>query len=519
MTPDLQSPSVQGFGAQVSHPGDDRPQTDSLSTRLTRMNLLVSGAVLLLAALAFFSYDLISFRQDLVQNLNAEAQIVGDNSVSALTFNDQQSATATLASLRRSPDILAAVLTGSNGEVFARYEAPDQIPVEPYALSARQNEVATTSRTHVIVARRILFEGKPVGVVTISATLNEIGQRARQYLLIACIILLFCMAAALLISAASRRLIAQPIIALADTALLVSRGQDYTVRADIHADSSEIVVLVDAFNTMLSQIGERDAALNRARNELEARVEERTAELQAANRELEAFSYTVAHDLRGPLDAVSGIAFLLSQSYGSGQDDSVMPMLAQLTASTTNMGLLIDDLLNFARASTTQIRAVPVDLAAIARGIAAELTTSDPEREIQFQIADVPEVLADAGLMRIVLDNLLRNAWKYTSRHPHGCIEFGARQTLATKEEPARTIYFVRDDGAGFDPSRMTHLFQPFQRLHAKSEFPGTGIGLATVQRILARQGGSIWATGAIEKGATFYFTFDSGLAPDGPPA
>ena len=131
-------------------------------------------------------------------------------------------------------------------------------------------------------------------------------------------------------------------------------------------------------------------------------------------------------------------------------------------------------------------------------------------------IDELPEVIADAGLMRIVLGNLLRNAWKYTSRHPHGCIEFGARQTLATKTAPSRMVYFVRDDGAGFDPGRANQLFQPFQRLHGKNEFPGTGIGLATVQRILARQGGSIWATGAVEKGATFYFTLDARPAPDG---
>jgi light-regulated signal transduction histidine kinase (bacteriophytochrome) len=322
------------------------------------------------------------------------------------------------------------------------------------------------------------------------------------------VIMVFCMAAALAISSISRRLIAQPIIALAGTARLVSRDRDYTIRADVLADSSEIAVLVDAFNTMLTQIQERDAALTQARNQLESRVEERTAELRAANRELEAFSYTVAHDLRGPLDAIAGIAFLLNQSHGQ-TDEHTRHMLEQLRASTAGMGLLIDDLLNFARASTAPIQSKPIDLSAIARKIAAELTPSDPARDVQFQIAETPEVSADAGLMRIVLDNLLRNSWKYTSHHASACIEFGARQEIGPDGTLGKVVYFVRDDGAGFDPSGIDHLFQPFQRLHAKSEFAGTGIGLATVQRILARQGGSIWAEGAVEKGATFYFTFD----------
>jgi signal transduction histidine kinase len=483
----------------------------SLSARLTRMNLLVSGAVLVLAALAFFSFDLLSFRNDLIRNLGAEAQIVGENSVSALTFNDPQTAEATLASLRGSPDVLSAVLVTNDGAIFARYGDPTQNTAQSHRLAPSEPDHAWSSGTHVLLAHRIIFQGKPAGIVCISATLTEIGQRARQYLLIAAIILLFCMAAALLISSISRRLIADPIVALADTALRVSRNQDYSVRADIRADSSEIAVLVDAFNTMLTQIGERDAALTQARDLLEARVEERTAELRAANRELEAFSYTVAHDLRGPLDAISGIAFLLAQSREIAADPGSQTILEQLKLSTANMGTLIDDLLNFARASTTPAKSAPVNLTAIATEVAAELTTSNPSREVEFQIAGTPEARADAGLMHIVLDNLLRNAWKYTSHHRRACIEFGARQMPVPHRGTSELVYFVRDDGAGFDPARIDQLFQPFQRLHGKSEFPGTGIGLATVQRILARQGGLIWAEGAVEKGATFYFTVNQG--------
>jgi light-regulated signal transduction histidine kinase (bacteriophytochrome) len=165
------------------------------------------------------------------------------------------------------------------------------------------------------------------------------------------------------------------------------------------------------------------------------------------------------------------------------------------------MAALIDDLLNFARASTSPVKRDDVSLTTMAHQIATDLRSSDPGRAVEFAIADLPAVEADAGLMRIVMDNLLRNAWKYTSHHAKACIEFGA------KLMNGRTVYFVRDDGAGFDPHRVGEMFQPFHRLHSKSEFQGTGIGLATVQRIMTRHGGEIWAEGGVEKGATFFFT------------
>jgi signal transduction histidine kinase len=345
-----------------------------------------------------------------------------------------------------------------------------------------------------------MFRGSSLGVVYISATLNEIGQRARHYLLIAGLILLLCMLAALLISSLSRKLVAQPIASLAETARSISREHDYSVRAEESTDSVEMSVLTEAFNDMLQQIQQSESALRRSRNELEQRVEERTAELSAANRELEAFSYTVAHDLRGPLDSITGLAYLLAGA-SSQLDPNSREMVQRLQDSTKNMSALIDDLLNFARASTAPIKRDQVSLTSIALRIAGDLRSSEPTRSVDFNIADLPPVEADAGLMRIVLDNLLRNAWKYTSHHAKACIEFGAKLI------DGRMVYFVRDDGAGFDPSRTGEIFQPFHRLHSKSEFPGTGIGLATVQRILTREGGEIWAEGGVEKGAAFYFT------------
>jgi signal transduction histidine kinase len=475
----------------------------SLSSLLTRMNVLVSGVVLLLAALAFFSYDLFSFRQSLIVALEADAQIVGDNSVSAILFNDQQSAIQTLASLQHSPNVAGAIIRMPDGLLFARYGAvsPSQ-KASIHNLAPGENDRWWPSpNERVLVAHRVTFEGKTVGIVYVVGSLAEMHQRARRYALISGLILLLCMAASLPLSAWSRRWITEPMASLAATAMTVSRQRDYTLRAETDGNSREIRTLVSAFNGMLAQIQQRDQALTEARDELEARVEARTAELRAANRELEAFSYTVAHDLRGPLDAVSGIVFLLTQNAAMESEGQAREMLEQLKTSTAGMAVLIDDLLHFARATTAPVKREGVNMSAMAREIAADLHRSHPERRAHFVIAELPEVETDGGLLHIVLDNLLRNAWKYTSHHADALIEFGG------KPQGDGMIYFVRDDGAGFDTEGRERLFQPFQRLHSKSEFPGTGIGLATVERILKRLGGRIWAEGVIEVGAAFYFT------------
>ncbi len=482
-----------------------KPGSRSISAKLMWMNLVVSATVLALAVLAFFFYDLISFRQNMIRNLESSAQIVGTNSVSPLLFDDQQSAAATLAALRTSPDVVAAALVANDGSTFAEYRrSANGQPVPIRALDAGKNDEDWVTGTHLLLAHRIIFEGKAAGTVYIAAELTETWRRARQYLLIACAVLLICMGAGLLISSTARRLVARPMVELAETARRVSRERDYSVRAAPHPDKDEIAVLIEAFNEMLVQIQDRDTALNRARDQLEARVQERTAALRAANRELEAFSYTVAHDLRGPLDAVQGMVYILESLGKEKREGERAEILEQVRQTTHNMAGLIDDLLNLSRASTVALRKAPVNLSEMVWQIAEDLKRSDPERRVEFKIAHLPEVEADGGLIRVALDNLIRNAWKYTSRHEEACIEFGAMRMRG------ETVYYVKDDGAGFDPKLNDQLFQPFHRLHSRSEFPGTGIGLATVARILARHGGRIWAEGAVDKGATFWFTLRS---------
>jgi light-regulated signal transduction histidine kinase (bacteriophytochrome) len=287
---------------------------------------------------------------------------------------------------------------------------------------------------------------------------------------------------------------------LAEIARRISRDRNYSIRAGETGGHGEVAVLVEAFNDMLSQIEVRDEALRKARDELEQRVEERTRQLVAANKELEAFSYSVSHDLRGPLEVIGGIHYLLESNYAEKLDAEANDYVQRIGQATQRMSQLIEDLLNLSRLSSSEIHREKLDLSSLARSIAAELCQSDPQRKVEFVIADCALVDGDARLLRIAMENLLGNSWKYTSHHEQARIEFGC------EERNGARVYFVRDDGAGFDARHSGRLFGAFQRLHSQNRFPGTGIGLATVQRIIRRHGGEVWAEGAVEKGAIFYF-------------
>ena len=238
--------------------------------------------------------------------------------------------------------------------------------------------------------------------------------------------------------------------------------------------------------------------------QLEERVHDRTAQLEETNKELEAFCYAVSHDLRAPLRSIDGFTLALVEDYAPGLDDQARHFCQRIRSATQKMGHLIDDLLRLSRTTRGELNVGVVDLTAIAWRIANELRAAEPERQVAFLIAPELRGNGDAQLLEVVLENLLDNAWKFTGKHKQATIEFGADW------REGQSAYFVRDDGAGFDMSTADRLFTPFQRMHIAAEFPGNGIGLATVKRIIQRHGGKIWAESAVERGATFHFTLGS---------
>ena len=270
---------------------------------------------------------------------------------------------------------------------------------------------------------------------------------------------------------------------------IMFRGNKYAINS---AKKQILDLLLSVYEAAI----QRNDQLISTQAELEASNEN----LVAANQELEAFSFTVSHDLRSPLNIISGYTQILQSEYANELDAEAREFLDHILTASFSMARLIDDLLQFSRSGRSEIKTERVDVSAMAKSVLADIRQRDPSREINTFIQEGLEVQADPALMRVVLDNLLGNAWKYTGKKINPEISFGLLET-ATKK-----FFYVRDNGAGFDMSKADKLFNPFQRFHTNQEFQGTGVGLATVRRIIERHGGRIWAESQPGQGATFYF-------------
>lgn len=283
------------------------------------------------------------------------------------------------------------------------------------------------------------------------------------------------------------------------------------VFAELYRKVEEVKRQARQLEEEIARRKQAEEEIRKLNESLEARVAKRTAELTLSNQELEAFSYSVAHDLRAPLRSINGFSQRLLDNYTDQLDEKGKNYLQRVCASSRRMGQLIEDLLKLSRISRCEMSQETVDLSALAEEVATELRRDQPERRVELVI--VPGLMAqgDGRLLRVALENLLGNAWKFTGNHSHVRIEFGV-----TRHNDQR-VYFVRDDGVGFDMAYGNKLFKAFERLHPVAEFPGNGIGLAIVRRIIHRHGGLVWAEGALEQGATFYFTLGSGLVSFNP--
>jgi len=272
---------------------------------------------------------------------------------------------------------------------------------------------------------------------------------------------------------------------------------------------SERTVALKLMNDRLMQeIADRTRAEDEVRklnDDLEALVAERTRQLKAVNKELEAFAYSVSHDLRAPLRAVEGFSQALLEDYTDALDAQGKDYLKRVSSEARRMAQLIQDLLILSRVTRAEMNLQPVDLTALATDIFEMLRSGEPSRQVQVHVAPGLAAHGDPRLLRQVLENLLGNAWKFTSNRQDARVDFGSEARDGSQ------TFWVRDNGAGFDMEYADKLFTPFLRLHGMTEFPGTGVGLSTVQRIIARHGGQIWADAAVDQGATFYFTLDGG--------
>ncbi|OHD91043.1 PAS domain S-box protein [Sulfuricurvum sp. RIFCSPLOWO2_12_FULL_43_24] len=287
-----------------------------------------------------------------------------------------------------------------------------------------------------------------------------------------------------------------------ETVFIANNGSNIDVSVTLSPikDSNGEIIGISKIVRDITEKKRAEDQIHTLNAELERKVVERTAALQSAYDEMEAFTYSVSHDLRSPLRATDGFSQALLEDYGSKLDATAQDYLSRIRSASQKMGGLIDDLLQLSRQTRTSMVPSTIDLGVIARQIISELVRQNPERHVEVIIGNDLNGYVDANLMHIALDNLLGNAWKYTSQHPTATIEFGSMTQNGEK------VFFIRDNGAGFDMSYVDKLFKPFQRLHTVEEFAGNGIGLAMVYRIIKRHLGRVWAESEIEKGSTFFF-------------
>jgi signal transduction histidine kinase len=495
-----------------------------IKRKLTTVIMLTSTAVLLVTAAAFIVYEVVNIRHNLRINSEAIAVIAAEESSAAVASGDQKAAEEILSNFSARRQILLSALYFKDGRMLAHY--PHDAPLDAFPASSVENEYEIVGRA-VNIFVPVSQDQKVVGAMYLKWDLSQPYQRFVWYAGSVTVILLCSLAIALAISHWLQRFISRPILELAATAKTVSVNKDYHVRAAKFGED-ELGLLTDAFNHMLTQIEDRDAALReseaqlrmalqtaeaasaqvRALNaELEQRVGLRTAELAAANQELEAFTYSVSHDLRAPLRHIDGFAQILDEEYGTSTAEQTRHYLARIRKGAHDMGRLVDDLLNLSRVGRAGAKSETVDLNQLIDEVRADLRLEMEGRDIQWRVATLPTAQGDAGLLKQVFANLISNAVKYTRPRRTAIIEIDREQC-----DGAEAI-FVRDNGVGFNMKYAGKLFGIFQRLHREEEFEGTGVGLATVRRIVELGGGRIWAEAELDKGATFHFTLLGGHA------
>ena len=472
------------------------PRT-TIRSKLAKAMMLTSTTVLLLMGTLFVAHDIVSFRRLLVGALVTRANILAANSTAALAFRNPEDASQVLGALTTDPRMIAAALYDERGHLFATYPAgasPGTVPTESGPTGDR------FEKSDLVVCQPVAEGGRRVGAIYLKSDLRELEDRVRVDAMVVLLAALGSIGVAFALSTWLQRRIVQPLLALASVVQSVSDHKDYSIRSKAAGDD-EIGVLAEAFDEMLSEIQTRDKEIRLLNADLERRVIARTAEFEAANKELEAFSYSVSHDLRAPLRHIDGFVELLTKHAGSTLDEKGRRHLATIASAARKMGALIDDLLAFSRMGRAEMRKASVNLAALAEEVVQDLKGDAKGRSVEWKLGRLPTVHGDPAMLRLVFQNLLSNAMKYSGPTESARIEVDA------EPQNGEIIVSVRDNGVGFDPTYAHKLLGVFQRLHGPTEFEGTGIGLANVRRIVSRHGGRTWAEGAIGQGATFYFS------------
>jgi signal transduction histidine kinase/DNA-binding response OmpR family regulator len=495
-------------------------QNYSISKKLTWMNMLVSTAALLLACGGFCAYDLYSFRDALVRNVSIQAQIIGDNTTSALLFDDPHSAEKTLSALVANRHLMYAQIYKHDGQPFAAYwreRAGEPLP-EP-VIPSGQTQIYWFRNGHLGLARSIIFEGKPTGIVYISSDLGAMNDRLKSYAVIIVVVFLASLVVALLISRISQRVISEPVMQLAQTVRIVSQDKNYSLRATTNVNRDEVSTLIESVNEMLEQIQQRDGALQRAHDELEQRVRERTTQLAVANRELDLrnreveratqmkskFLASMSHELRTPLNAIVGFSDLLAEGTPGQLNDKQKRFVNHIKQGSTHLLQLINDILDLSKIEAGQLElrseeflvkdALPEVLSTIQPLAMAKNIRIEQKVESKFLVK------ADRVRFKQILYNLLSNAVKFTPKDGLVSIESVDHWDFVRVS--------VTDTGIGIRPEDQKVVFEEFRQIDGSADRAqeGTGLGLAITKRLVEQQGGQISVESELGKGSRFTFT------------
>jgi len=488
--------------------------------------MLVSGAALLTACVAFVGYDLATFRAIEVRNLSTQAQMAASNSVSALLFDDPRAAQNTLLALKSATNITSAGIYRSDGRSFAAYRRDQgrQVPALPL-VPPGATEAYRFEGNQVVLVRSIMSEGKPVGIVYMQSDSQVLNARLKRYAGISAIVLVASLLAALLVSSVFRRAVAEPIVHLANTARAVSRDRNYSVRATPSGSGGELTVLVDAFNEMLVQIQERDGALQEGRDKLERRVQERTAELEAAKKELEEYSYsilhakeeleraskfkdqflsTMSHELRTPLNAILGFSDLLPDERYGPLNDRQRRYVTHIHTSGQHLLSLINDILDLSKIEAGRLE-LAFESVRLEATFAEVLGTLQPladkkSQTLTRQVESSLCVRADPTRFKQILMNLIGNAIKFTPE--------SGRIELAARSMDGQVRVEVRDSGPGIPLEDQQRIFEAFyRRAESGKAVEGTGLGLAITERLVHMHGSQLGVDSQPGQGTCFHFS------------
>jgi signal transduction histidine kinase len=485
--------------------------TSTVRNKLLFVVLATTFTALLVAGGAMMLYDMRTYEQGFVNDMTTQADIIGRASAAALVFDDPRVALENLALLKARPRIAAAAIYKAKGGIFATYSADDLENVVRPQLPEADGFRIEGSTLHIF--KRVIDNNEILGTVYLRAN-YDLNDRLKRYLGILAAVMALSLLVAAAVSVWLQATITRPILSMRDVARRVMEERDFSLRAARTSDD-EIGYLVDSFNDMLAEVGRRAESLEKSiadqhraegeilklNAELERRVSERTSQLEEANKELEGFSYSVSHDLRAPLRAVAGFTKLLGEDHKDQLDAEAHRKLSIIQGEADRMGVLIDDLLAFSRLGRKAIQKVPLDMRTMAGSTYERLLAQHQGPKPEWHLGALPAGMGDRTLLEQVWANFLSNALKFSAKREQPTIEVGG---ISDEKEH---VYFVRDNGAGFDPRYQAKLFGVFQRLHHASEFAGTGVGLALVHRIVTRHGGRVWAESKPGEGATFYFS------------